>query len=76
MPEKRKVDISVVVRVVRAAMDMSQEDFGKMLWSTRSAVKQWERGEAIPRKEKLAVIWGIFADLDNYVYSPWKEEEK
>ena len=45
-----KIDYPTLILTLRAKLNLSQEEFGKILGVTLNSVSRWERGEFEPTK--------------------------
>ena len=48
------------IQEIRSARDMSQEQFGEMLGTTRQTVSKWELDQVIPDIRKIVAISKLF----------------
>ena len=63
-------DIGKNIRRLREKADMSQEELGRKLGKTRSAVSQYEAGKIVPRMgviEDLAAIFRVLVRLYRFM---------
>ena len=44
------IDYPTLILTLRAKLDLSQEDFGKLIGASLVSVSRWERGEFEPTK--------------------------
>lgn len=62
------VDLAAFGRRVQAwreELGLTQDGFGFLVGAGRSTVQSWERGDAVPRGDNLAMMWlvlGVSAD--------------
>jgi transcriptional regulator with XRE-family HTH domain len=59
---KLKQDVGNRIRDIRSDKDMTQGDLAKLLGKSRSAIAQWETGNALPQLEdfhKMGVVFGV-----------------
>lgn len=61
-----KMSIPEIIKTTRKHLGMSQEDFGKALGRSRTAVTNWESGRNSPDRYD-AVQWSM-------LYSDWRHE--
>ena len=45
-----KIDYPTLILTLRAKLDLSQEEFGKLIGASLISVSRWERGEFEPTK--------------------------
>ena len=58
--------IHEIIRNKRKELGLTQEDFGKALGRSRSAVANWETGQSQPDRYD-AVLWSM-------LYTDWRKE--
>ena len=61
------VKIADRIKALRKNMEMSQEDLGKKLGITRSAVNAWEMGTSVPSTPMLIELTNIFRVSSDYL---------
>ena len=44
------------IQKIRKALEMSQDDFARVLWVTYSTLSRWERGYAVPFGLHLRIL--------------------
>ena len=55
------------IKVLRNNMGLSQEELGRKLGITRSAVNAWEMGTSVPSTHMLIDLTGIFRVSSDYL---------
>lgn len=50
------------LRELRKSKNLSQQDIAKELEISKSTVSEWERGNAIPRSEKMKELANYFGE--------------